>query len=96
MDNKSQEYSQWDYDLLKLEIGELPQDFKELTGFEEDDLKFLESQDWISDIDPLTQGTSLDGVNSKIILEIASEHKQEALGMIKEILKINNIEYTLK
>jgi len=97
MDNKSQEYSQWDYDLLKLEIGELPQDFKELTGFEEDDLKFLESQDWISDIDPLNQdGSTLDGISSKIILEIAPEHKEEALGMIKEILKINNIEYTLK
>jgi len=47
MDNKSQDYSQWDYEMLRKEIEELEDEQYDtlLTGFENDEINFFLNRD---------------------------------------------------
>jgi hypothetical protein len=97
MDNKSAETADWDYDLLKLEIMDIPDEFKILTGFEEDEIENLLTG-WQSDIEDLKEidGVHLDPLKSIIKIELDGNYKDTVEDIIKKYCDSHNIPIEIK
>jgi len=97
MDNKSAETADWDYDLLKLEIMDMPDEFKILTGFEEDEIENLLTG-WQSDIEDLKEidGVHLDPLKSIIKIELDGNYKDTVEDIIKKYCDSHNIPIEIK
>jgi|TARA_R110000765_G_scaffold350389_2_gene440474 ParB-like chromosome segregation protein Spo0J len=97
MDNKSAESAEWDYDLLKLEIMDIPDEFKILTGFKEDEIENLLTG-WQSDIEDLKEidGVHLDPLKSIIKIELDENYKDKVEEVIKKYCDTHNISIEIK
>ena len=99
MDNRSHDKSDWDIELLKLEIDELEELSVnlELTGFDEESLKDLLNS-WDPDFSKIDKiDENLDGIKSKIIGIVENDEvKQELIRVITGYCEKNSIKIEIK
>jgi hypothetical protein len=99
MDNRSHEKSDWDIELLKLEVDELEEHdvSLELIGFDEESLHDLLNS-WAPDFSSMDKvDENLDGIKSKIIGIVENDEiKQELIRVITGYCEKNSIEIEIK
>ena len=95
-DNRVNQNSTWDYDLLKLEFDDLPDVDKLLTGFSQEEMNSI-LNGWESDIDlPSVDGDVMEGINQTIKIEVEGDYKEDAIDLIKKALDETSIQYDIK
>ena len=95
-DNRVNQNSTWDYDLLKLEFADLPDLDKILTGFPEEEINSI-LNGWESNIDIIDKdGENLDGIAANIKIELESDYREDAIDIIKKALDETSIKYDIK
>ena len=96
-DNRVNQNSSWDYDLLKLEFSDLPDMDKLLTGFSMDELETI-NNGWQTDIDlPTSDGDSLEGLKDVLKIEFDNaDDKDQAINFIEEALNKTSLKYEIK
>ena len=97
-DNKLALNAQWDYDLLRLEVGELKEAgySTELLGFSGDELDVLMTG-WESDIDVAARdGEDLSGLGEVIKVTVEKDIGAQARELITQALDAAGLEYEIK
>lgn len=95
-DNRVNQNATWDYELLKLEFGDIDLDTN-FTGFELEEVNNI-VDGWQTDIDlPASDGESLDGLKPVLKLEFQNDDdKDQAINFIEEALEKTSISYEIK
>ncbi len=86
-DNRLNQNATWDYDLLKIEFEEIPDNLLFATGFDEGELKFI-NQGWESDHGKMENIDPIDSVDKeKIIVKCSNEQKQEVYEAVSNAVE---------
>ena len=96
-DNRVSENASWDYDLLKLEFADLPDNDLITTGFSEEEISNV-LDGWSADFDvSVNDGDEMEGLKTVIKIEIDDENdKEDAIDFISRALKDTSIKYEIK
>ena len=96
-DNRVSENASWDYELLKLEFADLPDNDLITTGFSEEEISNV-LDGWSADFDvSVNDGDEMEGLKTVIKIEIDDENdKEDAIDFISRALKDTSIKYEIK
>ena len=95
-DNRVNQNATWDYDFLKLELEEIPDEMLFTTGFDKGELDFI-NKGWETELDiPDKDGENLDGILANIKVQLSQDEKDVATDSIKKALDELGIEYEVK
>ena len=95
-DNRVNQNATWDYDFLKLELEEIPDEMLFTTGFDKGELDFI-NKGWETELDiPEKDGENLDGILANIKVQLSQDEKDVATDTIKKALDDLGIEYEVK
>ena len=86
-DNRVNQNATWDYELLKIEFEEIPDELLFATGFDEGELKYI-NDGWDSNHEKMENIDPIDSVDfEKIIVKCTNEQKQEVYEAVSNAVQ---------
>tara|TARA_R100001377_G_C3194755_1_gene112222 strand:- start:4715 stop:5263 length:549 start_codon:yes stop_codon:yes gene_type:complete len=86
-DNRVNQNATWDYELLKIEFEEIPDELLFVTGFDEGELKYI-NDGWDSNHDKMENIDPIDSVDlEKIVVKCTNEQKQEVYEAVSNAVQ---------